>query len=303
MGYLPIIFTLFLFSLLDSMIVLLAQILNASQHIFLNQNNPLKQTKTRQEKESSELQAPLSYSMKVPGSAAIETSDPCPLSRQYTPCNVPGPGCEEREFCEAFPGCDCEPECGPLCVCIARSGRALCPAVECSPLCRCDETCPNRKVQHGICFRLQVFKTTAKGFGVRTLEPIARGSYVCPYAGEAIGLRTARERVRGLDPHEPNYVMALREGGRVSLVVDPSRVGGVGRFLNHSCDPNLEMVPVRAQCVVPELCLFARRDVGPGEELTYDYSGGSNGRGGRPCLCGTPACRGQLPLDVDVLGV
>lgn len=222
---------------------------------------------------------------------------------EYTPCNVPGPGSEEREFCEAFPGCDCEPECGPLCVCIARSGRALCPAVECSPLCRCDETCPNRKVQHGICFRLQVFKTTAKGFGVRTLEPIARGSYVCPYAGEAIGLRTARERVRGLDPHEPNYVMALREGGRVALVVDPSRVGGVGRFLNHSCDPNLEMVPVRAQCVVPELCLFARRDVGPGEELTYDYSGGSNGRGGRPCLCGTPACRGQLPLDVDVLGV
>lgn len=222
---------------------------------------------------------------------------------EYTTCNVPGPGSEEREFCEAFPGCDCDPDCGPLCVCIARSGRALCPAVECSPLCRCDETCPNRKVQHGICFRLQVFKTTAKGFGVRALEPIARGSYVCPYAGEAIGLRTARDRVRALDPHEPNYVMALREGGRVALVVDPSRVGGVGRFLNHSCDPNLEMVPVRAQCVVPELCLFARRDVGPGEELTYDYSGGSNRRGGRPCLCGALACRGQLPLDVDVLGV
>lgn len=221
----------------------------------------------------------------------------------YTTCNVPGPGSEEREFCEAFPGCDCDPECGPRCVCISRSSRPLWPAVECSSLCGCDETCPNRKVQRGICFRLQVFKTTAKGFGVRTLEPIARGSYVCPYAGEAIGLQTARERVRALDPHEANYVMALQEGGRVVLVVDPSRVGGVGRFLNHSCDPNLEMVPVRAQCVVPELCLFARRDVAPGEELTYDYSGGSHSGGGRPCLCGAPACRGRLPLDVHVLGV
>ncbi|CAN7937625.1 unnamed protein product, partial [Ixodes hexagonus] len=233
---------------------------------------------------------------------------------QYTTCNVPGPGSNEREFSEVFPGCDCDSGCGRQCVCIVRSGEPsrwpvgpdnARPIIECSLACQCskDETCPNRNVQSGLRFRLQVFKTAAKGFAVRTLDSIRRGSYVCPYAGEVIGLRTARERVRRLDPLEPNYVIVLREGGELTLVVDPSAVGGVGRFLNHSCDPNLAMVPVRTQCVVPELCLFARRDIGRGEELTYDYSGGSSRRGEKPCLCGASVCRGWLPLDLDVLGV
>lgn len=43
--------------------------------------------------------------------------------------------------------------------------------------------CTNRLVQHGLQVRLQLFKTQNKGWGIRCLDDIARGSFVCIYAG------------------------------------------------------------------------------------------------------------------------
>ncbi|XP_075561351.1 histone-lysine N-methyltransferase SETDB2 isoform X3 [Pelecanus crispus] len=55
---------------------------------------------------------------------------------------------------------------------------------ECSVLCRCDKMmCQNRVVQHGIQVRLQVFNTERKGWGVRCLDDIDKGTFVCTYSG------------------------------------------------------------------------------------------------------------------------
>ncbi|NXH12529.1 SETB2 methyltransferase, partial [Bucco capensis] len=55
---------------------------------------------------------------------------------------------------------------------------------ECSVLCRCDKLlCQNRVVQHGIQVRLQVFNTPRKGWGVRCLDDIDKGTFVCTYSG------------------------------------------------------------------------------------------------------------------------
>ncbi|XP_037518646.1 histone-lysine N-methyltransferase SETMAR [Rhipicephalus sanguineus] len=225
---------------------------------------------------------------------------------EYTTRNVPGPGSDEQAFNEVFASCSCRPACSSQCPCVVRSKRARCAAtIECSSLCTCGPACPIRDVQHGLRCRLQVFKTQTKGFGVLTMESILRGSYVCSYAGEVISLEVARQRVSKLACCESNYVMVLRENGVVTLVVDPSSVGGVGRFLNHSCEPNLAITPVRAECVVPELALFAKRNISAGEELTYDYSGGchtSSQRSNTKCACGSKRCFGWLPMDKLVLG-
>lgn len=47
--------------------------------------------------------------------------------------------------------------------------------------------------------------------------------------------------------------------------------GGLGRFINHSCDPNCETQKwvVRGQLAIG---LFTQRDVKAGEELTFDYN-------------------------------
>ncbi|NXD81857.1 SETB2 methyltransferase, partial [Halcyon senegalensis] len=55
---------------------------------------------------------------------------------------------------------------------------------ECSVLCRCDKMmCQNRVVQHGIQVRLQVFNTEKKGWGVRCVDDIDKGTFVCTYSG------------------------------------------------------------------------------------------------------------------------
>ncbi|KFU99378.1 Histone-lysine N-methyltransferase SETDB2, partial [Pterocles gutturalis] len=55
---------------------------------------------------------------------------------------------------------------------------------ECSVLCRCDKMmCQNRVVQHGIQVRLQVFNTEKKGWGVRCLDDIDKGTFICTYSG------------------------------------------------------------------------------------------------------------------------
>ncbi|KAK1794684.1 hypothetical protein P4O66_001397 [Electrophorus voltai] len=63
---------------------------------------------------------------------------------------------------------------------------------ECNKRCRCNpQMCTNRLVQHGLQVRLQLFKTQNKGWGIRCLDDVAKGSFVCIYAGNgetALGL-------------------------------------------------------------------------------------------------------------------
>ena len=68
------------------------------------------------------------------------------------------------------------------------------------------------------------------------------------------------------------------------------------RWFNHSCDPNTEVASrwdheantMRAWWV-------AIRDIGIGEEITYDY--GFTAEVAEPCACGTEACRGLIVDD------
>ena len=43
-------------------------------------------------------------------------------------------------------------------------------------------------------------------------------------------------------------------------------IGNIGRYLNHSCEPNLEMVTIRSSSMVPHLALFTTRNV---EKVTF----------------------------------
>lgn len=49
--------------------------------------------------------------------------------------------------------------------------------------CKCGPTCLNRVAQHPLKLNLQVFRTLRKGWGLRTLNDIPQGSFICIYAG------------------------------------------------------------------------------------------------------------------------
>ncbi|NWW73678.1 SETMR methyltransferase, partial [Climacteris rufus] len=263
---------------------------------------------------------------------------------QYSPDCVPGADGELDPTEITLPGCPCRSRScsAPQCPCLRRgqsySGLGLLlpepeqqqqqqqqqeqqqrfsrPVFECNSLCRCGAGCPSRLVQRGLRRGLQVFRTPRKGWGVRALEPIPRGGFVCEYAGEVLGFAEARRRTQAQTAQDTNYIIAVREhlhDGRVlETFVDPTRVGNVGRFLNHSCEPNLFMVPVRVDSMVPKLALFAATDISAGEELCYDYSGRSHNLPGpsrehkpveeenglrKPCYCGSRSCASFLPWD------
>ncbi|XP_035794441.1 histone-lysine N-methyltransferase eggless-like [Anopheles albimanus] len=57
---------------------------------------------------------------------------------------------------------------------------------ECNARCKCKMNCLNRVVQHPLLTKLQIFKTSNRGWGIRCLNDIAKGSFICVYSGHLI---------------------------------------------------------------------------------------------------------------------
>ena len=164
--------------------------------------------------------------------------------------------------------------------------------------------------QKGIQYKLEVVRHAQKGLCLRTLQLVKKLTFICEYAGEVLSYEEAKTRANSQTENDMNYIFALREyfsTGELVTYIDPSKRGNIGRFLNHSCEPNCFIVPVRVENMVPKLCVFAIRDISPGEELIYDYGsvsssdssdGSSNNASVRtPCHCMSEHCKGVLPFD------
>ncbi|XP_033105876.1 histone-lysine N-methyltransferase SETDB1-B-like isoform X2 [Anneissia japonica] len=54
---------------------------------------------------------------------------------------------------------------------------------ECNSKCGCAKSCYNRVAQNGLRVRLQVFKTEKRGWGLRCIDDIPAGMFICTYAG------------------------------------------------------------------------------------------------------------------------
>eukprot|EP00596_Hydrurales_sp_CCMP1899_P002583 CAMPEP_0119048148 /NCGR_PEP_ID=MMETSP1177-20130426/57314_1 /TAXON_ID=2985 /ORGANISM="Ochromonas sp, Strain CCMP1899" /LENGTH=268 /DNA_ID=CAMNT_0007023671 /DNA_START=878 /DNA_END=1684 /DNA_ORIENTATION=+ len=84
-----------------------------------------------------------------------------------------------------------------------------------------------------------------------------------------------------------------------TFTVDAKRFGNVGRFLNHSCSPNLDIVTVMVESHdvrIPRVAFFTSDFIPAKLELCYDYGylhGNVDGKS-RKCLCGAEKCRDIL---------
>lgn len=150
------------------------------------------------------------------------------------------------------------------------------PIYECNKRCKCGPECPNRVVQQGRRFKVSVFRTSnGRGWGVKTLQNIKRGSFVVEYVGEVITNEEAERRGKRYDAEGRTYLFDLDyNDGDCPFTVDAGYYGNVSHFVNHSCDPNLEVFGVWINTLdprLPRIALFAKRDIARGEELTFDY--------------------------------
>ncbi|KAI6692757.1 hypothetical protein NL676_020467 [Syzygium grande] len=167
---------------------------------------------------------------------------------------------------------------------------------ECWRKCGCDMHCGNRIVQRGIMCKLQVFLTEeGKGWGVRTLEELPKGTFVCEYVGEIVTNTELYDRNMQKNVHERHTypVMLDADWGseghlqdEEALCLDATYHGNVARFINHRCfDANLIDIPVEVETpdrhyyhrlvIVDSLFFcslrFTTRTVGAFEELNWDY--------------------------------
>ncbi|XP_026441466.1 histone-lysine N-methyltransferase, H3 lysine-9 specific SUVH4-like [Papaver somniferum] len=199
---------------------------------------------------------------------------------------------------------------------------------ECGPKCGCKDSCVNKTSQQGIKYRFEVFRTPNKGWALRSWDFIPAGSFICEYAGLLMrtkdidntieqnyifdidclqtmnGLEGRERRIEEVPtpfhPHITTNVKKLEP----EFCVDAGPIGNVGRFINHSCDPNLFV-----QCVLSShlniklarVMLFAAENIPPLQELACDYGypiGSVLDADGNvkemACHCGASICRGRL---------
>ncbi|XP_058208260.1 histone-lysine N-methyltransferase, H3 lysine-9 specific SUVH5-like [Rhododendron vialii] len=169
---------------------------------------------------------------------------------------------------------------------------------ECGPSCKCLPSCQNRVSQNGIRYHLEIFMTEKMGWGVRSRDFIRSGGFVCEYTGELLREQEAEERV-GND----EYLFDIGKNGS-GFTIDAAKFGNVGRFINHSCSPNLYAQNVlydHDDKRMPHIMFFASKSIPPLRELTYDYNykvdGVRDGNGDikrKDCYCGSRSCSGRL---------
>ncbi|KAK6006399.1 hypothetical protein QM012_006809 [Aureobasidium pullulans] len=192
------------------------------------------------------------------------------------------------------------------------------PIYECNELCRCGSGCKNRLVQKGRTVPLEIFKTLKRGFGLRCPIDLKRGQYIDRYLGELITDTEASAREASGIFDKASYLFTLDkyvqdDGEPDSLrrsdcyVADGEKMGGLTRFINHSCDPNCRLFTVsynRFDRRIYDLAFFALDNIPAGTELTFDYNdveerelqANDSGEGGSfvKCYCGSKNCRGKL---------
>ncbi|XP_029294652.1 histone-lysine N-methyltransferase EHMT1a [Cottoperca gobio] len=139
---------------------------------------------------------------------------------------------------------------------------------ECNHACSCWRTCRNRVVQNGLRARLQLFRTQKMGWGVRAMQDIPQGTFICEYVGEIITDAEADKR------ENDSFLFTLDNKVGDVHCIDARLFGNIGRFINHLCEPNLLAVRVftmHQDLRFPRIAFFSSRSIKAGEQIGFDY--------------------------------
>uniref|UniRef100_A0A3P8VGF8 Euchromatic histone-lysine N-methyltransferase 1a n=1 Tax=Cynoglossus semilaevis TaxID=244447 RepID=A0A3P8VGF8_CYNSE len=211
-------------------------------------------------------------------------SEPCPENFKYIPDNCVTSPVNINKDITHLQHCSCKDNCSSSnCVCGQLSlqcwydsGRLpldFCqrePPVlfECNHVCSCWRTCRNRVVQNGIRVRLQLYRTQTMGWGVRAMQDIPQGTFICEYVGEVISDAEADKR------ENDSFLFTLDDKVGDVHCIDGRLYGNIGRFINHLCEPNILAVRVftmHQDLRFPRIAFFSSRPIKSGDQLGFDY--------------------------------
>lgn len=119
---------------------------------------------------------------------------------------------------------------------------------ECHEGCKCTQQCFNRVAQQTVSHQLEVFKTESYGYGVRCVNDIPAGAFVCCYFGEIMTYDVFDEKASypGDDdkytfsclpselPQPKKRNKTTNNSDEEALVIDGKYRSNIGRFFNVS---------------------------------------------------------------------
>lgn len=157
--------------------------------------------------------------------------------------------------------------------------------------CNCGNGCQNQRFQRKQYANVSVIKTEKKGFGLRANVDLNSGDFIFEYIGEVINEPTFRQRMIRYDKEgiKHFYFMSLTK----NEFVDATKKGNLGRFCNHSCNPN-SYVDKWVVGNKLRMGIFAGRQIQAGEELVFNYNVDRYGADPQPCYCGEANCIGFI---------
>lgn len=79
---------------------------------------------------------------------------------------------------------------------------------ECNSRCKCSERCLNKVVQKPIAIKMMLFRTKKRGWGLKTVHDIPKGTFICIYAGNLYTEKDANALCQGQD-HGDEYFAEL----------------------------------------------------------------------------------------------
>ncbi|OAL06667.1 histone H3-K4 methyltransferase Set1 [Phaeosphaeriaceae sp. SRC1lsM3a] len=136
-------------------------------------------------------------------------------------------------------------------------------------------------------------RSAIHNWGLYAQENIAANDMIIEYVGEKVRQRVADLREARYDQQGvgSSYLFRIDE----DTVIDATKMGGIARFINHSCTPNCTAKIIRVDNT-KRIVIYALRDIGQDEELTYDYKFEReiDATDRIPCLCGSVGCKGFL---------
>ena len=149
---------------------------------------------------------------------------------------------------------------------------------------------PTKTTKTTLAYRLR--RSRVHGSGLFATRTIPRGVQVIEYVGERISHAEAdRRHADKADDDGHTFLFTID----AKTVIDAGVGGNISRFINHSCDPNCEVVLDDGRPFVESI-----RVITPGEELAYDYNLTRSDDDSPEvakvfaCRCGTDRCRGTM---------
>lgn len=217
-------------------------------------------------------------------------------------------------------GCQCESFCGEGCFCFIKNGNDFPysqsglllkgkPVIfECGPSCSCPPHCRNRVTQKGLKHRLEVFRSRETGWGVRSLDLIQAGAFICEYTGVVLTREQSEIMTMSGDSliYPNRFSNRWTEWGNLSLIqdgyvppsypsippldfsLDVSRMRNVACYISHSSTPNVMVQFVlydHNNLMFPHIMLFAMENIPPLREFSLDYGVADDELTGKLVIC------------------